>query len=92
MSCRRNGSVDIGVSVPFEGECSVIAEELNNTRPKQIGPAVIVRESGNPKHLTFKDVGLLVRGSTCGDANGGVGHDRDRSLSARTRPTTVFGS
>ena len=53
----KNGSVDIGASVPFEGECSVIAEELNGTKPKQIGPAVIVRESGNPKHLTFKTSG-----------------------------------
>jgi len=45
------------VTVPFEGLVSVIAEEMNNTKPKQIGDAVNVRESGNPKFLTFKTSG-----------------------------------
>ena len=53
----KDGSVPIGVNVPFEDEASVIAEEMNNTKPKQIGAAVIVRESGNPKFLTFKTSG-----------------------------------
>jgi len=52
-----DGSVTIGVSAPFEDEVSVIAEEMNNTKPKQIGAAVLVRESGNPKFLTFKTSG-----------------------------------
>jgi len=74
----NNGSVDIGVSVPFEGQCSVIAEELNNTKPKQIGPAVIVRESGNPKHLTFKtsgcwyEVDFVVTASTSSSTTAGA--------------------
>jgi hypothetical protein len=53
----KDGSVDIGASVPFEGQATVIAEEMNNTKPKQIGAAVIVRESGNPKFMTFKTSG-----------------------------------
>lgn len=53
----KDGSVDIGVSVPFEERVSVIAEEMNNTKPKQIGAAVVVRESGNPQFLTFKTSG-----------------------------------
>ena len=54
---KKDGSVPIGVTVTFEDQVSVIAEELNNTKPKQIGAAVIVRESGNPKFLTFKTSG-----------------------------------
>ena len=53
----KGGSVDIGVDFPFEKEASVIAEEMNNTKPKQIGTPVIVRESGNPKFMTFKTSG-----------------------------------
>jgi ribosomal protein L14 len=53
----KNGSVDIGVTVLFDDQASVIAEEMNNTKPTQIGDAVIVRESGNPKFLTFKTSG-----------------------------------
>jgi hypothetical protein len=53
----KDGSVTIGVKVPFEDTASVIAEEMNNTRPKQIGDAAIVRETGNPKFLTFKTSG-----------------------------------
>lgn len=53
----KDGSVEIGASVPFEGQATVIAEEMNNTKPKQIGAAVIVRESGNPKFMTFKTSG-----------------------------------
>ncbi len=53
----KNGSATIGVSVPFENEVSVIAEEMNGTKPKQIGDVVIVRERGNPKSLTFKTSG-----------------------------------
>jgi hypothetical protein len=53
----KDGSVTIGVNVPFEDQASVIAEEMNNTTPKQIGAAVIVRESGNPQFLTFKTSG-----------------------------------
>ncbi len=54
---KKDGSVPIGVTVPFENQVSVIAEEMNNTKAKQIGAAVIVRESGNPKFLTFKTSG-----------------------------------
>ena len=55
---EKEGSVSLdGVTVLFEGQVSVIAEEMNNTKPKQIGDAVIVRESGNPKFLTFKTSG-----------------------------------
>lgn len=54
---QKDGSVTIGVTVPFEGQVSVRAEEMNNTKSKQIGAAVIVRESGNPKFLTFKTSG-----------------------------------
>jgi len=53
----KDGSVKIGVTVAFEGQVSVTAEEMNNTKPKQIGDAVNVRESGNPKFLTFKTSG-----------------------------------
>lgn len=53
----KDGSVTIGVSVPFENQVSVIAEEMNNTRPEQIGDAAVVRESGNPDFLTFKTSG-----------------------------------
>ncbi len=53
----KDGSVAIDVTAAFEGEVSVIAEEMNNTKPKQIGAAVLVRESGNPKFLTFKTSG-----------------------------------
>lgn len=53
----KNGSVKVGVSVPFENQVDVIAEEMNNQKPKQIGAAAIVRESGNPKFLTFKTSG-----------------------------------
>lgn len=53
----KDGSVTIGVTVPFENQVSVIAEEMNNTKPKQIGDAAIVRESGNPDFLTFKTSG-----------------------------------
>lgn len=54
---KKDGSVTIGVTVQFEEQASVIAEEMNNTKPKQIGDSVIVRESGNPKFLTFKTSG-----------------------------------
>jgi len=53
----KDGSVTIGVQVPFEETASVIAEEMNNTKPKQIGAAVLVRETGNPKFMTFKTSG-----------------------------------
>ena len=53
----KDGSVSIGVTVDFEGEVSVMAEEMNNTQAKQIGAAVLVRESGNPKFVTFKTSG-----------------------------------
>jgi hypothetical protein len=53
----NNGSVVIGITIPFVGEASVIAEEMNNSKPKQIGTAVIVRETGNPKIMTFKTSG-----------------------------------
>lgn len=53
----KDGSVHIGVTVPFNDEVSVIAEEMNNTKPKQIGDAVVVRESGNPAFMTFKTSG-----------------------------------
>jgi hypothetical protein len=53
----KDGSVSIGVQVTFADKVTVIAEEMNNTKPKQIGAAVEVRESGNPKFLTFKTSG-----------------------------------
>ena len=53
----KDGSVAIGVEVPFTDEASVTAEEMNDTKPKQIGAAVVVRESGNPKFMTFKTSG-----------------------------------
>lgn len=53
----KDGSTDIGVSVGFDDQVNVVAEEMNNTKPKQIGAAAIVRESGNPKFLTFKTSG-----------------------------------
>lgn len=53
----KDGTVDIGANVTFEDQVSVIAEEMNNSKPKQIGAAVIVRESGNPTFLTFKTSG-----------------------------------
>ncbi len=53
----KDGSVTIGVSIDFDSQVNVVAEEMNNTKPKQIGGAVIVRESGNPKFLTFKTSG-----------------------------------
>jgi len=53
----KDGSVDIGVEIAFTDEASVIAEEMNNTKPKQIGDAVLVRETGNPKFMTFKTSG-----------------------------------
>lgn len=54
---EKDHSVTIGVTVPFENQASVIAEEMNNAKAKQIGAAAIVRESGNPKFLTFKTSG-----------------------------------
>jgi len=54
---KKDGSVNIGVTIPFDNQVSVIAEEMNNTKAKQIGAAVNVRESGNPKFLTFKTSG-----------------------------------
>jgi hypothetical protein len=54
---RKDGSVDIGVEIDFENRVSIIVEEMNNTKSKQIGAAVNVRESGNPKFLTFKTSG-----------------------------------
>jgi len=53
----EDGSAEIGATVEFENQVSVIAEEMNNTKPKQIGAAVIVRESGNPRFMTFKTSG-----------------------------------
>lgn len=53
----KGGSVPIGVTVPFENQARVIAEEMNNAKAKQIGDAVIVRTSGNPKFMTFKTSG-----------------------------------
>jgi len=54
---KKDQTVDIGVEVEFEGQATVIAEEMNNQTPKQIGDSVTVRESGNPKFLTFKTSG-----------------------------------
>jgi len=53
----KDGSVNIGVDIAFTGQASVTAEEMNNTKPKQIGDAVLVRETGNPKFMTFKTSG-----------------------------------
>ena len=53
----KDSSVPIGVNVRFNDQASVIAEEMNNTKATQIGDAVIVREHGNPKFLTFKTSG-----------------------------------
>jgi hypothetical protein len=74
----KDDSVTIGVTVPFEGEATVIAEEMNNTKPKQIGAAVIVRESGNPKFMTFKtsgcwyEVDFVVTASTSSSTTAGA--------------------
>ena len=54
---KKGATVDIGVEVEFEDRATVIAEEMNNQTPKQIGNSVTVRESGNPKFLTFKTSG-----------------------------------
>jgi hypothetical protein len=53
----KDGSVNIGATVPFENQVRLICEEWNNTKSKQIGDAVTVRESGNPTFLTFKTSG-----------------------------------
>ena len=53
----KDGTVDIGWEGEFEDRASVIAEEMNGTKPKQIGAAANVFESGNPKFLTFKTSG-----------------------------------
>lgn len=53
----KEGSVPINREIRFEGEASVIAEEMNGTKAKQIGAAALVREKGNPKFLTFKTSG-----------------------------------
>ena len=54
---RKDGSVDIGWEGDFEDRTSVIAEEMNGTKPKQIGGAANVFETGNPAFLTFKTSG-----------------------------------
>jgi hypothetical protein len=54
---RKDGSVDIGWKGEFEDRVSVIAEEMNGTKPKQIGAAANVFETGNPAFLTFKTSG-----------------------------------
>jgi hypothetical protein len=54
---RKDSSVDIGWEGEFEDRASVIAEEMNGTKPKQIGAAVNVFETGNPSFLTFKTSG-----------------------------------
>ncbi len=41
----------------FEDGASVIAEEMNGTKLKQIGAAANVFESSNPEFLTFKTSG-----------------------------------
>lgn len=53
----KDSEVKIGVQVPFTGSAQVVAEEMNNTKPKQIGDAALVRETGNPEFLTFKTSG-----------------------------------
>ncbi|MBD1842625.1 hypothetical protein H6F89_04210 [Cyanobacteria bacterium FACHB-63] len=53
----KGGSAPINKTVRFENQVSVSAEEMNKTKSKQIGDAVIVHESGNPKFLTFKTSG-----------------------------------
>jgi len=54
---KKDDSVPIGVNVRFDDYVRVVAEEMNNSNPKQIGNDVIVRKSGNPKVLTFKTSG-----------------------------------
>ena len=54
---KKGESVRIGVSVAFTDKVKVIAEEMDNQKAKQIGAAVNVRESGNPRFLTFKTSG-----------------------------------
>lgn len=54
---RKDGTVDIGWEGEFEDTATVIAEEMNGTKPKQIGDSVTVFESGNPPFLTFKTSG-----------------------------------
>lgn len=50
----KGGTVDIGWEGEFQAMATVIAEEMNGTKPKQIGAAANVFESGNPPFLTFK--------------------------------------
>ncbi len=54
---KKDESVKIGVSVSFENSVNVVAKEWNNQKAKQIGAPATVRESGNPKFLTFKTSG-----------------------------------
>lgn len=56
-SVNKGGTVPIGWSGPFEDHVTVIAEELNGSKGKQIGNPATVRESGNPDYLTFKTSG-----------------------------------
>jgi hypothetical protein len=54
---EKGGRVDIGWQGDFEDKVSVICEEMNDDKPKQIGAAVNVFETGNPPFLTFKTSG-----------------------------------
>lgn len=53
----KDSDVKIDVQIDFTGSVEVVARELNGTKPKQIGPAAVVRETGNPDFLTFKTSG-----------------------------------
>jgi hypothetical protein len=44
-------------SVEFEGTTTLVLEEMNGDRPKQIGPAATIREAGNPNTVHFKTSG-----------------------------------
>jgi hypothetical protein len=62
---EKNGSAPINVSVRFENEASVTAEEMDGAHSKQIGDAFIVREHGNPSRMTFN--ALAARSSRGGE-------------------------
>lgn len=53
----EGGTVDIGWEGEFQAMATVIAEETNDAKPRQIGAAAHVFQSGNPPFLTFKTSG-----------------------------------
>ena len=54
---EKGAKVDIDWEGEFDDKVSVICEEMNDDKAKQIGDAVNVFETGNPSFLTFKTSG-----------------------------------